>query len=251
MNIATLYRKINAVQWYHRFEIVPGIFTPGKLPTNAKQSFSHFQIPQDLTGKEVLEIGTWDGPIAFEAEARGATVTALDIQDPSRTGFNVAKEILGANVTYIQGSVYDATKLLQKNFDYVFCLGVFYHLKHPVMAFEEISKLLKADGMLVFEGECLRFYCEDETGTKVENEHIRELANSNIPLTLFYANTFKADDTNWFIPNFACLKGWLAAAGFEIERHSFYEVPESNPPLQRVGGVARRVAGLKVEHRVQ
>jgi len=82
MNIATLYRKINAVQWYHRFEIVPGIFTPGKLPTNAKQSFSHFQIPQDLTGKEVLEIGTWDGPIAFEAEARGATVTALDIQYP-------------------------------------------------------------------------------------------------------------------------------------------------------------------------
>jgi hypothetical protein len=25
----------------------------------------------------------------------------LDIQDPSRTGFNVAKEILGADVTYI------------------------------------------------------------------------------------------------------------------------------------------------------
>ena len=38
---------------------------------NAKQSFSHFQAPQDLTGKEALEIGTWDGPIAFEAEARG------------------------------------------------------------------------------------------------------------------------------------------------------------------------------------
>jgi hypothetical protein len=69
--------------------------------TNAKQSFSHFQGPQDLTGKEVLEIGICDSPIAFEAEARGTIITALDIQDPSRTGFNVAKEILGADVTYI------------------------------------------------------------------------------------------------------------------------------------------------------
>jgi hypothetical protein len=59
------------------------------------------------------------------------------------------------------------------------------------MAFEEISKLLKADGMLVFEGECLRFYCEDETGTKVENERIRELANSNISIALSYAYTFQ------------------------------------------------------------
>ena len=250
MDIAAIHRKINAVQWFHRFEIVPGIFTPGKQPTNAKESFNYFQIPQNLTGREVLEIGTMDGPIAFEADARGATVTALDIQDPSRTGFNVAKEILGANVTYIQGSVYDATKLLQKNFDYIFFLGVFYHLKHPVMAFEEISKLLKADGMLVFEGECLRFYCEDETGTMVENDHIEELANSNIPLTLFYSNTYKADDSNWFIPNFACLKGWLATAGLEIEWYSFYEA--RNPPLQqRVGGVARRVAAIKAEHTIQ
>jgi tRNA (mo5U34)-methyltransferase len=251
MDIDTLYRKINAVEWYQRFELLPGVFTPGKVPTNAKQTFSHFRVPQDLTGKEVLEIGTWDGPIAFEADARGARVTALDIQDPSRTGFNVAKEILGADVAYIQGSVYDATKLLRKNFDYIFFLGVFYHLKHPIMAFEEISKLLTTDGILIFEGECLRFYCEDETGARIENDYIRELANSNIPLTLFYANTFKADDTNWFIPNFACLKGWLQTAGLEIESYGFGEVPESDPPLQRVGGVAHRVAGLRVEHRIQ
>jgi hypothetical protein len=53
MDIGTLYRKINAVQWYHRFELLPGVFAPGKVPTNAKQSFSHFQVPQDLTGIRV------------------------------------------------------------------------------------------------------------------------------------------------------------------------------------------------------
>jgi len=68
---------------------LPGIFTPEKVRTNVKRSFSHSQGPQDLTGKEVLGIGTWDGPIAFEAEARG---TIGLIQDPSRTGFNVGFE---------------------------------------------------------------------------------------------------------------------------------------------------------------
>ncbi len=57
MDIDTLYREINAVQGYHRFELLLGVFTPGKVPTNAKQSFSCFQIPQDLRGKEVFEIG--------------------------------------------------------------------------------------------------------------------------------------------------------------------------------------------------
>lgn len=251
MDTETINRKLNSVRWYHRFEIVPDVFTPGILPTNAKESFSHFGIPPDLRGKEVLEIGTWDGPIAFEAEARGATVTALDIQDPSRTGFNVAKEILKSNVTYVQGSVYDATKLLGKTFDYVFFLGVFYHLKHPIMAFEEIAKLLNDDGALVFEGECLRFYCEDEAGVRMDDECIRKLALSNIPLTLFYANTFKGDDSNWFIPNYACFKGWIEAAGLELIRHGFYEIPDGDLPLQRIGGVAHRVSGLKIEHRVQ
>lgn len=251
MDAESINRKLNSVRWYHRFEILPGIFTPGILPTNAKESFSHFGIPPDLKGKEVLEIGTWDGPIAFEAEARGATVTALDIQDPSRTGFNMAREILRSEVTYVQGSVYDATKLLRKTFDYVFFLGVFYHLKHPIMAFEEIAKLLNNDGALIFEGECLRFYGEDETGARIDAECLRKLATSNIPLTLFYANKFKGDDTNWFIPNYACLKGWIEAAGLEIIRHTFLEVPDGSLPLQRVGGAARRVSGLKVEHRVQ
>ena len=250
MDIETIRQKVNEVRWYQTFEIVPGVFTPGMLRTNAKESFDYFGIPPDLRGKQVLEIGTWDGPIAFEAEARGATVTALDIQDPSRTGFNVAKEILKSNVTYIQGSVYDAAKLLGpgKTFDYIFFLGVFYHLKHPILAFEELSKLLNDDGALVFEGECLRFYCEDEAGVRMDDECIRKLASSNVPVTLFYANKYKGDDSNWFIPNYVCLKGWMEAAGLEIIRHSFHEVPDGERPLQRVGGVAHRVSGLRVEH---
>jgi tRNA (mo5U34)-methyltransferase len=84
--------------------------------------------------ERVLEIGTFDGAIAFECETRGAKLTGLDIQDPSKTGFNVAKEIRQSRVDYVQGSVYDLAALFTEKFDYVFFLGVFYHLKNPVLA---------------------------------------------------------------------------------------------------------------------
>jgi tRNA (mo5U34)-methyltransferase len=242
-------QKLNTVPWYHRFEIVPGVFTPGKLLSKPKELFTHFGLPSDLIGKRVLEVGTWDGPVAFECEARGAIVTALDIQDPARTGFNVAREILGSKVTYVQGSVYDAARLLTGTFDYIFFLGVFYHLKHPVLAFEELSNLLAQDGLLVFEGECLRGYWEDEIGTRCNIPDLSAIANSDVPLCLFYADSFKGDDSNWFIPNFSCLKGWMRATGLSVVSHGFNDVPDSPYPLQRVGGVARKVAGLRIEHR--
>lgn len=243
-------QKLSTVSWYHRFEIVPGVFTPGKLLSKPKETFEHFGLPSDLTGKRVLEVGTWDGPLAFECEARGAVVTAMDIQDPARTGFNVAREILGSKVSYVQGSVYDVARLLTGTFDYIFFLGVFYHLKHPVLAFEELSKLLDQGGTLVFEGECLRGYWENEEGKRCDLPTLVEIANSNIPLCLFYAETFKGDDSNWFIPNFSCLKGWMQAAGLMVVSQAFHDVANSPYPVQRVGGVARKIAGLRIEHRM-
>jgi tRNA (mo5U34)-methyltransferase len=244
-----ILRKLDSVTWYHSFEIVPGVFTPGRLPTDAKATFAHFGLPADLSGKAVLEIGTWDGPVAFECEARGALVTALDIQDPDKTGFNVAKEILGSKVTYVQGSVYDTSRLLHDRYDYVFMLGVYYHLKNPILAFEQVAQLLVDDGLLVFEGACIQAYCEDVSGRPVSAERAREIGESDVPLCAFYANTFCGDDSNWFIPNFVCLEGWMEAAGLRIVRHALHIAP-SDPRIERVGGVAQKVGRLRVEHRL-
>jgi len=250
MDRQEILSKINSVQWYQKFEILPGIFTPGKVPTDPKVLFAHLGLPSDLAGKRVLEIGTWDGPVAFECEARGAVVTGLDIQDPCKTGFNVAKEILNSKVEYVQGSVYDLTVLLKNSFDYVFFLGVFYHLKNPVLAFEQIASILRDDGVLVYEGECLRLYAEDTVGSPYQDEQIRQLALSQLPISLFYADTYKGDDSSWFVPNAACLRSWLRAAGFSITREAFHEDRSTTPPQQRTAAVAQKMAGLRVEHRL-
>jgi tRNA (mo5U34)-methyltransferase len=61
--------------WYHRIELPGGIVTPGWAPINAARHC----IPEDLTGKRVLDIGAWDGYWTWEALKRGATeVVAID-----------------------------------------------------------------------------------------------------------------------------------------------------------------------------
>ena len=247
-DLEEIRRRVATRPWFHSYEIVPGVITPGIQPTNARAIFEVFGVPRDLGGKRVLEVATYDGPLAFEAERRGAQVTALDIQDPDKTGFNVAREILGSRVRYVVGSVYDLNRLIPERFDYVFCLGLFYHLKHPVLAFEEIARALEDGGLLFFEGECLRIYGEDAQGRPVKKRWIRRLAESDIPAALYYADTYKRDPASWFIPNFACLKGWLETAGFEVLRRGFAAEPRSKPPGQRVSGVARKVGGLRIEH---
>ena len=97
-NVESVRQAIGQVRWYLSFEIVPGVITPGITAVDPKSRLELFGLPDDLRGARALDIGTWDGPVAFELERRGASVTALDIQDPNLTGFNTAKAILGSHV---------------------------------------------------------------------------------------------------------------------------------------------------------
>jgi hypothetical protein len=235
--------------WFHAFELLPGLVTPGRQVTRPREHLNHLGIHEDLQGARALEIGTWDGPVAFELERRGASVVALDIQDPSKTGFNTAKAILGSEVEYIQGSVYDLTRLLRSQFDLVVYFGVYYHLKSPVLAFEQIAAVMTDTATLAFEGECLINYLEDGAGQPTVELPVALLASTEIPLAVFYPGTFKGDDTNWFIPNLACLRAWLQAAGLTMRSHYLYAPPATSPPIQRAGGCATKIGDAPLEHR--
>src|SRR6266496_1047254 len=101
-----LQEKISSVPfWYHRIELKPGLITPGINDSQAVLKF--LELPKDCSGLRVLDIGARDGFFSFELEQRGAEVLAIDYVPPDRTGFMVAKEILGSNVTYKVANVYD------------------------------------------------------------------------------------------------------------------------------------------------
>src|SRR5436190_2238578 len=65
--------------WYHTIELAPGVVTPGYF--DLRPIVDDLPWP-DVRGKRCLDVGTFDGFLAFELERRGAAeVVALDLDD--------------------------------------------------------------------------------------------------------------------------------------------------------------------------
>jgi tRNA (mo5U34)-methyltransferase len=214
MALETARSLQDQVSWYHRFESMPGLMTPGRSDMNAFHALNALGVQSDLTGLSAADIGAWDGPITFELERRGARAIAVDIQDPDRVGFNIAKKILESNAEHYRRSVYDLPTPELNNLDLIIFHGVFYHLRHPLLAFDRINSTLKPGGKMFFEGEAFLHYAEKLDGTPQSD--LEAFANSGIPLCLSYPNRYKGSE-NWFIPNIACFRSWMEATGFQIE----------------------------------
>lgn len=243
--------RINQATWATKFEIMPGIFTPGVLPVNPKVFLDRYKETADLSGKTVLDIGAFDGAVVFEAERRGAKAHAMDIQDPDKTAFNTAKSILNSEVEYQQGTVYDLESMYGADFfDVVFFKGVYYHLKDPLRAFEAVSKVLKPQGFAIIAGELLVSHGEDLSGNLVD---VSEMAQSDVPITLCYPGHLPSDPrtTTWFVPNLACMKSWLKGTGLVLIDHSIIHDPNIVPrPIQRFVGLVHNSGQAVVEHPV-
>ncbi len=209
----TVLRKIAEVSfWFHHIEMGHGIVTPGHQgseddPGTSRRLIQMLDMPADLSGKTVLDIGAWDGLFSFEAERRNAArVLATDnfcrFDEASAlgsSGFNVAKEILASNVEFQERDVYDLSPETVGTFDVVLFLGVLYHLRHPLLALERIASVTKE--MAIIESQFTQEYDDRPVACFYEND---ELAN---------------DPTNWWVPNQSCIEAMIRSAGFRSTEH--------------------------------
>ena len=70
METEELQTEIAKVNWYHSIPLGNDIVTPGV--DNSSLRLAKLHLPEDLSGKSVLDVGAWDGFFSFEAERRGA-----------------------------------------------------------------------------------------------------------------------------------------------------------------------------------
>jgi len=185
--------------WFHSVELRPGIVTPG-VAGNAKM-FPVYAIPEDLTGRTVLDIGAWDGLFSFECERRGAKrVVAADIwENAGRGAFDLAREELNSSVEPLECDVYDLPeKLNGERFDLVLFLGVLYHLRHPLLALEKVAACAKPRGLTIVE-------------TVVDYLTV----NQDRPVMAFYpGNEMNNDPTSWWGPNPYAVAMMLSSVGY-------------------------------------
>jgi len=157
LDAAALQQRINAITWCHPLTL-GGIETRPQwhVRRRFRRRLQFLQIPQDLTGKSVLDIGAWDGFFSFECERRGAKrVLAIDTYSwdtYGKDGFLLAHETLKSKVEHQRCAAEDIDAALG-SFDLVLCLGVFYHLRSPIQVLDRIRKV--TTGSLILETHAL------------------------------------------------------------------------------------------------
>lgn len=200
--------------WYHQIEVRPGLVTPGV--NKSAMVLEALDLPVDLAGQRVLDIGTRDGFFAFECERRGAEVVAIDYMPPEETGFMVARELLGSEVEFVQDNVYELTRERYGSFDLVLFLGVLYHLRDPMLALDRISDV--ANGRLIVETQVIDEALLTADGSFVALDSL-DPRLSSAPLMQFYpGDSLNGDETCVWAPNQACLAAMLEEAGFSVDR---------------------------------
>ena len=141
----------------------------------------------------MLDIGAWDGWFSFEMERRGAEVLALD--SAKNTRLLEARRLLGSRIEYRIGDICRLTWKDLGTFDIVLFLGVLYHVKHPVMALENVCGL------------CRDMACIESFVTEADL--------NAVPAMEFYETTeLRGQLDNWVGPNAACLMAFCRTAGF-------------------------------------
>ena len=134
--------------WFLKMEVLPGFYSNG-WSDPALEKLPYFGLPDDLSGKRVLDIGCAEGFFSFEAERRGAReVIGIDSSPDSVRRFNIIKEARQSAANAVLMNVYDLEPARLGTFDLVLFYGVFYHLKHPQYALERIRSVCTGDLLL-------------------------------------------------------------------------------------------------------
>jgi len=212
--------------WYHSIDL-GGIVTPGWF--DLRPIVERMPWP-DVAGKRCLDVGTYDGFLAFELERRGAAaVVATDLDDHDRwdwphatralgparlaevagrrkgLGFDIASEALGSAVEKRERSVYELDPEVDGTFDVVVCGSLLLHLRDPVRALERI-----------------RAVC---AGTFLSAEQIDvrlTMLRPRLPVARFRGG----ERVQWWIPNRAAHRRMLEAGGFRVTHAArTYRIP--------------------------
>ena len=148
--------------WFHTFSLDGGsLYTPGVARDHRYRIPA---LPQDLSGKSVLDVGTFDGFYAFLAESRGATrVVAIDneqyrdwvrarwgVELVGGEGFRAIAALLGSRVSYRRLDAFDLDRL-DERFDVILCFGILHRVEHPLGLLKALRQRLGDGGEVLVE----------------------------------------------------------------------------------------------------
>ena len=212
--------------WFHDMDLngvrtAPNHFLQG-YPAVKWNRFAH-AIPEDLTGRTVLDIGCNAGFHALEMKRRGADrVLGVDWDERYLAQGRLAAEVAELDVEFRKLSVYDVAELRER-FDIVLFMGVLYHLRHPLLALDLIHAHVAKD-LMVFQSMQRGSPEMEPVADDYSFFQAEHFDRPSYPKMHFIEHRYSGDPTNWWAPNAACSAAMLRSAGFEIVDHPEEEV---------------------------
>jgi len=226
--------------WYHKIDLGNGVVTPGFDYEPLWDNIRKVRTQIDYSNKNVLDIASFDGLWAFEAEQLGAEIViATDCLYRSFRNFLFCKNILNSNcLPYFNVSPYnlfdrldvcfqenyDDEKPYDRLFDIVQHLGLLYHLRDPFLSLSQARSCIKTGGTLII-----------ETNIVLDIEESFMLYNG-IPYTYRVSKNYSV----WWIPTITCLKEMLMATFFTPIDESIRFIDYNFPLMDKEKSINKR-----------
>jgi tRNA (mo5U34)-methyltransferase len=235
-----IMEKINHIPfWYHKIDLGNGIVTPGLDFDNIWNNIRKTRSLVDYTNKNVLDIGSFDGMWAFEAEKLGANIViATDVYYQAFKKFLLCKEILESKVIpYYNVTPYELYNRLEvflkenirgeqpeeRKIDIIQHFGVFYHLRDPLYSLSQARSIISSNGCLILETAAI--LDEERSFMAFNSYHLGKGKIYN-------------DCTTWWAPTFLCLKEMLRTSLFEVDDNSVNIINQSCNEDFQIGRIA-------------
>lgn len=146
-----LREQIAPYEWYQSIDLGQGVITPGETGDASNNKLAMMNLPLDLAGQSVLDIGCNEGFFSFEAEKRGASrVVAIDKGKAAQEKFALVHGLLGSSVEFRDVDLTEINPSKWGKFDLVFFLAVLHHVRHPFWILDHIFKLTGKVAILEF-----------------------------------------------------------------------------------------------------
>jgi tRNA (mo5U34)-methyltransferase len=239
---AALEQEVNALgSWFHNIRLGPIQTAPDHpLGDYPAVKWRHFKpaLVDRVRNRTVLDIGCNGGFYSIEMKRLGAKrVVAIDFDERYLAQARLAARASETDIEFHKMSVYDVAKL-EERFDIVLFMGVLYHLRHPLLAFDLIHQHV-ADDLLVFQS--LQRGAAEAAPVAGDYDFFQRghFDEPGYPKLHFVEHRYAGDPTNWWIPNAACCEAMLRSAGFEI-----LERPEEEVYICRRLGPDRSAAAV-------
>jgi len=138
---------------------------------------------EDITGWEILELGSFEGGHAYQLEQMGAFVTGVEANPSIFLRGLIAKNALGMRAQFLLGEFQRYLEDLpqERKYDAIFCSGVLYHMRDPVELIRQAAR--HTDRLFIW-----AHYVSDEVAAAWPQQDVHAVSINGVEYTYYRYN---------------------------------------------------------------